>query len=104
MTTTANIDFFGLEICCEDNGYPETVEPYLEELRQRVIDIAKTHGLKLGQAVAVVLHDEYIDDPQERSSFARGGYSHPSFEYSVTQERVAAVSYTHLTLPTILLV
>lgn len=88
MTTTANIDFFGLEICCEDGGYPEIVEPYLEDLRQKIIKLAETHNLNLGQAVAVALHDDFVDNPQERSFLVRGTYSYPDYKYKVTRERV----------------
>ena len=88
MPTTANIEFFGLEICCEDDGYPETVEPYLEDLRQKIIALTEASGLSIGQASAVVLYDEFIDNPQERSFFARGSYSYPNYEYKVTKEEV----------------
>lgn len=88
MATTANIEFFGLEICCEENGYPETVEPYLEDLRQKIIALTETQLLSLGQAAAIILYDESIDDPQERSFFARGSYSYPDYEYRVTREGV----------------
>ena len=94
MGTTANINYYGVNLCVSHDGHPETViDEFLMDMRNTLKEY-KEKTLTFEEALALTLHKHVPSPPNPYQFAVRSSFTSPNFSYTVDDEGVSVCSRT----------